>query len=244
MMEKITKIVFMWSVTILCGMTGVCAYAGPEITPSTEPQIAPPRAEAQITPPAAESQITPPRAEAQIAPPTTEPQITPPRAEAQITPPATEPQITPPAAEPQIAPASEPVKLFVRGVDVSTRQGAFDKAIAGKWAVYIPNMAWSDRKEYGNTVVDTTHVAQGASFGTLLISKDGNYQWKNANKVISKGKLVQVIPRSDAVAGETYWGIVKDAFGHQHYISYDSDGGIYLSGVNTHLYSYSLQRTQ
>ena len=114
------------------------------------------------------------------------------------------------------------------GVEIVAPQGKFDTTLSGEWEIDL-------KKGDKNTSFDPSD--------RIIVDKKGHYKWIRQGQVISKGKFVQVRPKSDSTEPDKkdYWGI--SVHNEYYYIFYEQ-GKIQMKNAQTHVYVANLKKAK
>lgn len=114
------------------------------------------------------------------------------------------------------------------GVEIVTPQGKFDATLSGEWEIDVK------KTDQSNSFDPTDRI---------IVDKKGHYKWIRQGQVISKGKLVQVLPKTDSTKPDKkeYWGITRQ--GEYYYIYYEQ-GKIQMKNAQTHTYVANLKKAK
>ena len=127
------------------------------------------------------------------------------------------------------APAiAETKNVGYTGVDIVTPQSKFDDTLSGEWEI--------DAKKSDQTAA----IDQSDK---IFVDKKGHYKWICQGQVISKGKFVQVRPKTGSTKPDKkeYWGIT--ARSEYYYISYEK-GKVEMKNAQTHIYVANLKKAK
>lgn len=127
------------------------------------------------------------------------------------------------------APAiAETKNVGYTGVEIVTPQGKFDTTLSGEWEIDV-------KKANQNTLFDTSD--------RIIVDKKGHYKWMHQGQVISKGKLVQVRPKTadNKPDKKGYWGIT--ARSEYYYVS-NEKGKVEMKNAQTHQYVANLKKAK
>lgn len=133
------------------------------------------------------------------------------------------------------APAmAETKSVGYTGVEIVSPQSKFDDTLSGEWEIDIRK---GDKK---------AAVSQNPLFDAsdrIIVDKKGHYKWIHQGQVISKGKFVQVRPKTgdNKPDKKDYWGITARS---EYYYLSNEKGKVEMKNAQTHTYVANLKKAK